>query len=125
MWKSKLSDKDIADEEIAEEYKKEIEQIDQDIANLTPNDIPDARRQGLINDINNYGEKLRALEKSGIEGERPNPLPNASDESKWNRRDYLLKEIKAAKMELNSPAKDTKEWERLKNRRKQVLSNGK
>lgn len=125
MEKSGLSDKDIKDEEIADEYKKEIDQIDQEIANLPPNDITDARREGLQNDIKNYENELEILENNGITGERPNPLLQKSDENKWNKRDDLLKNIKAAKMELDSPAKDTKEWERLKNRRKQVLSNGK
>jgi len=125
MWKSKLSDKEIADEEIADEYKKEIKQIDQDIANLTPNDISDARRNSLQNDIKNYKKELAALENSGIKGERPNPLPNKSDENKWNTRDSLLKKINEAENELNSPVKNINEWKRLNSRREQVLRDGK
>ena len=124
MSKSKLSDKDIADEEIAEEYKKEIEQIDQDIANLPPNELSDYNKINLPKELKAARDELEELKENGFEGERPNPLPDKSLQYKWDRRDHLEKKIREIESQL-APTSKPKELERLKNIRKQVLRKGK
>lgn len=119
MEKANSLDENIPEPE--DEYKKEIDEIDKEIRNLPPNTLTDAQKDGLENDIRNAEQELKILEDKGIVGERPDPLLDKSQESDWNKRDSLKREIEKNKAKLNSNTSDYKKLNELKDKKAQKL----